>query len=116
MHQTLLAKTLLCTCLFLLGIFSFPKAQQCTSFGDPVVNITFGAGSNPGPSLKAATTSYSYVSTSCPGDGFYTVTNSTSGCFGSTWHNMFSDHTGNPNGYFMLINASFNPAIFTWIR
>jgi len=77
-----------------------------------VVNITFGSGSNPGPALRAATTTYTYYGSDCPGDGYYTVTNSTLGCFSSTWHSAYSDHTGNPNGYFMLINASYQPSDF----
>ena len=89
------------------------NAQLCQgSLGDPIVNITFGSGSNPGAPLKAATTSYQYLSTDCPGDGFYTVRSNTTGCFQSSWHSLNTDHTGDPNGYFMLINASFQPSAF----
>ncbi len=88
------------------------NAQLCTgSLGDPVVNLTFGSGSNPGPALAAATTAYQYTTTQCPSDGFYTVANSTSGCFGNTWLTV-RDHTGNANGYFMLVNASYQPSDF----
>src|SRR5215212_10718062 len=88
-------------------------SQLCTgSLGDPIVNITFGAGTNPGSSLTAAATNYIYVSGDCPNDGFYTVRNSTASCFSNTWISAFSDHTGDPNGYFMLVNASFNPGAF----
>ena len=103
---------------FLLWILSvllskISYAQLCQgSLGDPIVNITFGSGANPGAPLKAATTSYQYVSSDCPGDGFYTVRTNTVNCFGSTWHTVNSDHTGDPNGYFMLINASFQPSAF----
>jgi len=100
------------TCLFLVGIVPIAMGQQCTSFGDPVVNITFGAGGNPGPSLQAASTSYNYVNMDCPQDGSYTVRNSTYNCNGSTWHDLSSDHTGNLNGYFMLVNCSYNPGDF----
>lgn len=93
--------------------FSTLNAQLCQgSLGDPIVNITFGSGSNPGASLAAATTSYQYVTTDCPGDGFYTVRNNTTNCFNSSWHSLASDHTGNTNGYFMLVNASFQPSAF----
>jgi gliding motility-associated-like protein len=109
-------KILIGTLLFCSGIIPPAKAQApplCTgSLGDPVVNITFGAGSNPGPPLKAAATGYSYVTTSCPQDGSYTVTNSTYNCFSNSWHSVPSDHTGNPGGYFMLINASYTPSDF----
>ena len=94
-------------------LLNHANAQLCQgSLGDPLVNITFGAGSNPGPSLTAATTSYQYVSTDCPNDGFYTVRNSTANCFGNSWHSLTRDHTGDPNGYFMLVNASFQPSAF----
>src|SRR6187402_1966230 len=100
--------------LLLTGILPPARAQTtCTgSFGDPVINITFGSGNNPGPALKASTTSYQFVTTSCPADGQYTVTNSTFSCFNSTWHTITQDHTGNPSGYFMLINASYQPSDF----
>lgn len=100
--------------LMALCLTLFTRAQLCTgSLGDPVVHITFGSGNNPGPSLSAATTNYGYVSNDCPNDGFYTVRNASNGCFGSTWHSVVEDHTpGDANGYFMLVNASFNPGDF----
>lgn len=93
--------------------FNNAGAQLCQgSLGDPIVNITFGSGTNPGPALKAATTSYQYLANDCPGDGFYTVRSNTTNCFGSTWHPVSADHTGDSNGYFMLINASYQPSAF----
>jgi len=86
------------------------QAQLCTgSLGDPIVNITFGNGPNPGPPLTAAATGYQYTA-SCPNDGFYTVANSAVGCY--TWHGLNSDHTGDGGGYFMLVNASNQPSAF----
>lgn len=103
-------------CLFiLLAVFVSisAKAQLCQgSLGDPVVRITFGAGPNPGPQLSAATTNYIFNSTTCPNDGFYTVANSTTACFGDSWHTLSKDHTGDANGYFMLVNASILPQDF----
>src|SRR5689334_20129022 len=92
------------------------SAQTCTgSLGDPIVNVTFGAGTNNfGPPLPSGTTSsLSYQAATCLGDGNYTITNYTSGCWPDdvVWHTA-SDHTGNPNGYYMLINASYNPSDF----
>ena len=88
-------------------------AQLCQgSLGDPIVNITFGAGGNPGPQLSAAATGYSFVSFDCPSDGSYTVRNNTNSCFGDSWHTLKADHTGDPNGYFMLVNASLAPSAF----
>ena len=82
------------------------------SLGDPVVDITFGSGSNPGPPLGAGITNYTYVTSTCPVDGDYTLTSTTSNCFGNSWHSVTTDHTGNPNGYFMLVNASLQPNDF----
>lgn len=106
--------------LFLRSAFLFAaatvccnaKAQLCSgSLGDPVVNITFGAGYNPGPALSAATTNYQYVTDPCPVNGFYTLLNSGIECnYG--WHVLQRDHTGNTNGYFMLVDASFEPSDF----
>jgi gliding motility-associated-like protein len=89
------------------------QAQLCQgALGDPLVNITFGSGANPGSPLTAATTSYQYSAGDCPNDGYYTVRSNTTNCFGSSWHSLVSDHTGNPNGYFMLVNASIQPSAF----
>ena len=101
--------------LFFLVLFTIPSlhAQLCQgSLGDPIVNITFGAGPNPGPSLSAAATNYIFRSGDCPDDGFYSVVNRTSSCFGNSWHSISSDHTGDANGYFMLVNASQQPSAF----
>jgi gliding motility-associated-like protein len=88
-------------------------AQLCQgSLGSAIRQTSFGAGANPGAALPTAATNYSYVSNDCPGDGFYTVRNSTAGCFGSTWHTLSGDRAGNPNGYFMLVNASYTPGDF----
>lgn len=100
-------------CFVLLWSTGGAHAQLCQgSLGDPIVNITFGSGTNPGAPLKAATTSYQYVATDCPNDGFYTVRTNTATCFGNSWHTVNSDHTGDPGGYFMLVNASFQPSAF----
>lgn len=90
---------LLCPCLV--------KAQLCNgSLGDPAVNITFAAGST----NYTPTSGYTYTASSCPDDGFYTITNATSNCFGNSWHTVTADHTG--TGGFMLVNASFSPGDF----
>ena len=97
----------------ILAIINHAHAQLCQgSLGDPIINTTFGSGPNPGPPLSAATTNYQYIAGDCPNDGFYTVRNSTASCFGNSWHSFSSDHTGNPNGYFMLVNASIQPSDF----
>ncbi len=63
-------------------VLSNASGQLCTgSLGDPVVNITFGSGANPGQSLGSSITNYNYVTNGCPPDGSYTIVNSTIGCF-----------------------------------
>lgn len=104
-----------CTALLLLLIGSSVNgaAQLCNgSLGDPIVNITFGSGSNPGIPSNAVGTGYTYLQTDCPNDGQYTIRNATTACFGNTWHSLTSDHTGNAQGYFMLVNASYQPSDF----
>lgn len=103
-------KYLLALCVLLV---SHAHAQLCQgSLGDPVINFTFGSGSNPGLPLPAATTNYQFFAGDCPQDGFYTVRNSTSNCFSGSWNYITQDHTGNPQGLFMLINASYQPGVF----
>jgi len=99
--------------LFLLSGY-FSGAQTCTGgLGDPIVNFTFGAGPNYGPALAPGITNLQYFSGPCPMDGQYAIVNGISNnCFNSTWFNVLTDHTGNGSGYFMLINASFEPSDF----
>jgi len=86
--------------------------SQCTvSTGVPLINETFGAGPDFGAPLPAGVTNLQYLQDMCPNDGQYTIASYTSGCWGNGWHTL-TDHTGNPNGYFMLINASYQPSDF----
>ncbi|WP_183563421.1 gliding motility-associated C-terminal domain-containing protein [Mucilaginibacter sp. SP1R1] len=80
------------------------------SLGDPVINVDFGAGSIPGGPLAPGITTLQYA-TNCPDDGYYTITNNSGNCH-DTWHTVTQDHTGNANGYFMLVNASNDPSVF----
>jgi gliding motility-associated-like protein len=88
-------------------------AQTCTGgLGDPIVDITFGQGAGPGAPLAQGITNLTYQPADCPEDGYYTIISETLNCFGDTWWDVLQDHTGNPNGYFMLINASYQPNDF----
>ncbi|HVX49403.1 MAG TPA: gliding motility-associated C-terminal domain-containing protein [Chitinophagaceae bacterium] len=99
--------------VFCVSAMANLHAQLCQgSLGDPVVKVTFGAGVNPGPALQANSTRYQYVATDCPNDGFYTIRSKTNDCFGDTWNFLDNDHTGDANGYFMLVNASIEPSDF----
>ncbi len=100
--------------LFLL-VFSIifavgAAAQTCTgSLGDPVINETFGAGTTQnevGPALPYGVTTLQYSPLACVGDiEGYTFVSYMYGCHASTWQHLNNDHTGNPFGYFMLING-----------
>jgi len=92
-----------------------PQTTCNGSLGDPVINQDFGSGSNPGAPLAAGITNLTYTSSNCPDDGQYTIANSLTGsgnCHPDTWQNVTSDHTGNPNGYMMIVNASVAPSVF----
>ena len=107
---------------FFLPLFaSAQNSSLCTgSLGDPIVNITFGGGDNPGQALSAivpqASTTYSFVSvfgspaSPVPVDGDYTITNNIPG--NSAWFGGAKDHTGNANGYMAFFNANPTPGEF----
>jgi gliding motility-associated-like protein len=103
---------------FLLLAYGQCRGQQQTcngALGDPVIDEDFGSGPNPGPQLPLGTTNMQYVSSSCPNDGQYTILNAlvdSNNCHPYTWFNVPADHTGNKNGYMMLVNASYQPSIF----
>ncbi|WP_448702803.1 gliding motility-associated C-terminal domain-containing protein [Mucilaginibacter sp. AW1-3] len=100
--------------IVLMGVFyTQASAQLCSgSLGDPVINKTFGSGTAAiGPSLND-TTSYTYIADPCPNDGFYTLAHSVGSCFNEAWHHLSQDHTGDPNGYMMIVNASPAPGVF----
>jgi gliding motility-associated-like protein len=93
---------------FVLHFFSLLSSVQALgpvaggSYGDPVVNIDFGTVDNP----KRPITTYKDTSGTCPNDGYYTLASGTYGCFGNTWHTVTHDHTGNPGGLMMVVNAA----------
>ncbi|CAN5121129.1 hypothetical protein BH09BAC2_BH09BAC2_18200 [soil metagenome] len=104
-------KGLLLLCL--LPAFNNLSAQLCNgSLGDPIINKTFGAGPDPGTPLAAATTNYLFTPQDCPPDGSYTIRTNTTNCFDQTWHSLTQDHTGNANGYIMIVNASYEKGDF----
>ena len=108
--------------LLILFISMAARAQVCSGgLGDPIVSITFGSGTATyGPPLASGVTDLTYEQDSCPQQGSnpgtpggYAIVHSPGfNCYGGDWVNFTGDHTGNPNGYFMLINASFDPDNF----
>lgn len=99
----------------------YTPAALCTgSLGDPVVNITFGAGNNPGRPLPAivpgASTTLTYVAVNgnpaspTPIDGQYTITNNVP--FNFAWHSGIADHTPNDtDGYMAFYNSQETPGL-----
>lgn len=100
--------------LFLLtATCTTASAQLCTgSLGDPVVNIDFGSGTNEfGKPLLSHVTNYTYVNSNGPSDGSYTIAKVSSSGALDSWH-VTNDHTGNTNGYYMIVNASNEAGVF----
>ncbi|MBD1385985.1 gliding motility-associated C-terminal domain-containing protein [Mucilaginibacter rigui] len=95
--------------LFILLLFAgtVARAQVCTgTLGDPVFTQDFGS---PTRTATPIVTGYTYTSSTCPSDGSYTIANNTSACFGNAWHTVLRDHTGDPGGYMMIVNADETP-------
>ncbi len=105
------ARFLLCLPFCYLPLQSFE--QLCTgSLGDPVVHINFGTPSS--PQYVPPLAGYTFTSSTCPDDGFYTITDRTSNCFNNSWFTINSDRTG--GGSFLLVNATFTPGDFFLTR
>jgi len=103
--------------LLLLSLLSLGAwGQSCNgSLGDPVIDQNFGSGANPGAPLAAGITNMTYTAANSPKDGQYTIANSllaANNIFTTSWWDVPHDHTGNPNGYMMIVNASLQPSIF----
>lgn len=94
------------------------KAQVCTgSLGAPVINETFGHSTqyDGGPELPSGETNLHFVpGPGCGGeDGEYSILQRMgSSCKGGTWQTISSDHTGDPYGYMMVINATLQASLF----
>ena len=104
--------------LEVISTFNFsPMDSLCSgSLGENIFEDgDFGSGTAnvllPDPKLAPG---YLYRPSPPPNDGFYTITNNTSdwGAFaGPNWIDI-QDNSNNPNGYMMVVNASFEPSIF----
>lgn len=91
----------------ILFCFSFyGYSQLCEgSLGDPIVEIDFGSGTGRGSELGSDITAFNYVGTGTLDEGEYTIFNTTSGLKENPWH-ITTDHTGDANGYMMVINSA----------
>ena len=83
------------------------NAQICSGTqGAPIFNETFGSGTNAyGPTLPAGVTTYPYQVGTVPNNGEYAISN-TGNPSGTSGYVNAPDHTGNANGYMMVVNAS----------
>ncbi|MCB0638463.1 MAG: gliding motility-associated C-terminal domain-containing protein [Lewinella sp.] len=101
-------------CLLSLGIRA--QTQQCN--GDLGENIfadgDFGSGLvNILPNDPGIAPGYSYTTNPPPADGSYLITANMAlwnSIYGD-WHQP-SDNSDNPNGYMMVVNASYEPGVF----
>jgi len=105
-------------CIVLIIIFNtlIVKAQICTgTLGDNIfLEGDFGEGSAnilaTDPNIAPG---YTYTTSVPPPDGSYSITNNM-----GRWNNLFAtwlsleDNSSNPNGYFMVVNASEQPGLF----
>ncbi len=99
--------------LMLLVFLCYASAKAQLQFCDGILGPAiftedFGSGTNNGPALSNAVTSYQFVN-AAPQDGEYTISRD-SGQLGS-WFS-FPDHTGNNNGKMLIVNAGFNAGQF----
>ena len=109
-------KTILLVLLF-LGMTTLSICQICN--GNLGENIfpqgDFGSGEAnilvPNPQIAPG---YGYTTNPPPTDGNYTITNNTTnwGSFaGPNWADI-GDNSSDPNGYMMVVNASYEPGLF----
>ncbi|MEL7118044.1 MAG: gliding motility-associated C-terminal domain-containing protein [Bacteroidota bacterium] len=106
----------LCTSFLSIGLLSGQGENLCSgSLGENIFEDgDFGSGAaNVLQQDPGIAPGYIYSRNPPPNDGFYTITNSMarwSDNFGS-WIGV-SDNSSDPNGYMMVVNASFTPGIF----
>lgn len=110
-----IAKSLF-TAALIIGMCIDCNAQEICSgnLGDNIFERgDFGSGAAPvlliDPNIAPG---YTYT-TSVPSDGFYTICNNTGALNGlyPTWLSV-QDNSNDPNGYMMVVNASFSPGDF----
>ena len=97
--------------LFSLTFQSKAQPSNC-EFKNPLITIHFGSGTVRDLNSNSLS-GYERVRSSCPSDGYYTYTASTSDCFGGDWQTLPEDHTpGDADGNMLLVNSSDNPGTF----
>ena len=102
--------------LLCFSILAYGLLAQCTgNLGENIFEDgDFGSGQanilQQNPNIAPG---YGYTTFPPPQDGNYTITNNTSswGSFASNWENI-QDNSPDPNGYMMVVNASYDPGLF----
>ncbi len=104
--------------LVLLSLGSISSHAQGLCKGSLGANIfsrgDFGSGFPnvaPNPGIAPG---YSYSASTPPNDGLYVITNGNTswGSFSASSWVKTKDRSNDPNGYFMVVNASFQPGLF----
>jgi gliding motility-associated-like protein len=102
--------------LLFLSLVGMARAQDACegNFGANIFTEgDFGSGAaNILPGNPGIAPGYTYTTNPPPGDGFYTITNST-----APWQLFpgwiaITDNSSSPNGYMMVVNADFSPGVF----
>lgn len=84
-----------------------PTVPLCSgNLGAPVFMEDFGSGGLYGPPLPPGVTSYPYQ-TGVPGNGTYVIANSSNPSGTNAGYITDGDHTGNTNGYMMVVNSDY---------
>jgi gliding motility-associated-like protein len=101
---------------FLFGMTTSSFSQLCDgNLGENIfLDGDFGSGeANILLTNPQIAPGYGYATNPPPFDGNYTITNNTStwGDFASFWLNI-GDNSDDPNGYMMVVNASYEPGLF----
>ena len=103
--------------ILIIGITHSLYGQICEgNLGENIFTEgDFGTGASnvllPNPQIAPG---YNYQTSPPPNDGFYTITNNTSswGSFANTFWANIGDNSTDPNGYMMVVNASYDPGLF----
>ncbi|MBY5956567.1 gliding motility-associated C-terminal domain-containing protein [Membranicola marinus] len=101
---------------FILFTFAMDAQVTCTgTFGENIFSAgDFGSGyENIVPNATGIAPGYIYTTQTPPSDGYYTITNNMARWernYGS-WINI-GDNSDDPQGYMMVVNASYQPGIF----
>src|SRR5680860_1748187 len=107
---------LLCWMFSMVFAISLSAQVTCTgTIGDNIFGEgDFGSGNeNIVSNVAGISPGYTYTNQTPPSDGYYTITNDM-----GKWTNNYSswisigDHSDDPNGYMMVVNASYSPGKF----